>query len=136
MCNLDSRHLIHIQQKPLGQWVSQLKERRDGKIMQKTWGKEYELRIVCFEEVITHKDCMHAVDFRCILEGRYTALNGDGFHSGHWLHTWSLNRHRHRCLGDRPHCRHNRCLCSIPIWGPLKHAKVGFIDMLMLMKLL
>ena len=137
MCNLDSRHLIHIPQTPLEQWVNQLKERREGKIMQKngdTVSKNWDFFALGRNK--THKDCKHAVDFLCILEGRYTGLNGGGSHSGHWLHTWSLNRHQRRCLGDRPHCRHNRCLSSIPIWLPLKHAKVKFIDMLMLKKLL
>ena len=74
---------------------------------------------------------MHAVDFLCILEGRYTVLSGDGSRILHWLHIWSLNRHQHKCLGDRPHCRHSRCLSSIPVWVPLKHAKGTFKNMLM-----
>ena len=79
----------------------------------------------------THRDCMHAVGFLCILEGRYTVLSANGSHTWHWLRTWSPNRHQHKCPGDRPHCRHSHCLSSIQVWVPLKHAKVTFKDMLM-----
>ena len=132
MCNQDSRHLIHIQQSTLGRWENQLKERKEEISCNRLKMKWH----FCFRKERTHRDCMHVVDFLCILEGRYTELNGDGFHTGHWLRTWSLNRHRDRCLGDRPHCRHSRCLNSIPIWHPLKHAKVWFTHMLMPKKLL
>ena len=132
MCNQDSRRLIHIQQSTLGRWENQLKERKEEISCNRLKMKWH----LCFRKERTHRDCMHVVDFLCILEGRYTELNGDGFHTGHWLRTWSLNRHRDKCLGDRPHCRHSRCLNSIPIWHPLKHAKVGFTHMLMPKKLL